>query len=272
MAKSKTLEEEKLTAQLLDGLRKGLDSNPHRLQGTPKNPGLFPGGKAGEKLAQRALEGGLVRQVPSPEPPPQKKGTKPPVYVSLTDRGHQLVLESDSPLKALTALRETLEVQGSQLAKAVQTAAEETAAWREKVEQFQQGIRNQFTHYQQLSQAFQAMLDRLGRQSPAPPPQPLPIPPHPGKPPEGWLDEVVRIVAEQKKHNSFDRPTLTRVYEQLKKSQPGLTLGQFHDGLRALLAQRRIRLTAYTQTLATLPDAQNALYLDREVKYYVDLP
>ena len=87
-----------------------------------------------------------------------------------------------------------------------------------------------------------------------------------------WLDEVVSFVAAVKKQNSFARPTLPQVYEELKKTRPDLSLGQFHDGLRTLHQQRRILLGPHTQNLATIPDVRNALYLDREVKFYVDLP
>ena len=50
---------------------------------------------------------------------------------------------------------------------------------------------------------------------------------------------------------------------------PGLTLGEFHDGLRDLRDSDRIRLIPFTRALATIPDARNALYLDGEVMYYV---
>jgi hypothetical protein len=51
-----------------------------------------------------------------------------------------------------------------------------------------------------------------------------------------------------------------------------LTLARFHDGLRTLYKQRRISLWPYTLALATIDDPENALFLDREVKFYVDLP
>src|SRR5262249_10239959 len=113
-------------------------------------------------------------------------------------------------------------------------------------------------------------LDRLDRQPPTPPASPAPSLPVAG--PGSWLDAVIPFVAEQKRLNSFDRPNLKKLYEYLKQTTPDLTIGQFHDGLRALHQQRRIRLDPYTQALATLLDPLHALYLDREVKYYVDLP
>jgi hypothetical protein len=70
----------------------------------------------------------------------------------------------------------------------------------------------------------------------------------------------------------LQRLTLPQVFERVRARKPDLTLGQFHDGLRRLQDERRIRLSPYTQALATLDDPRNALFLDREVKFYVELP
>jgi hypothetical protein len=98
----------------------------------------------------------------------------------------------------------------------------------------------------------------------------------PGSPPaatlEDWGQEVVRLVTEQKQRHAFQRLTLPEVFERLRGRRPDLTLGQFHDGLRRLQDEKRIRLSPYTQALATIDDPRNALFLDREVKFYVELP
>jgi hypothetical protein len=267
MGKAKASAEDKLKAQLLDGLRKGLDGSTRRLQGAGKNPGLFPGGKTGEAVVRRALDGGLVRQVPSPQPAKPGGRSKPPVFAVVTDKGRLLVLDSDSPAALLSGLGESLSAQGVALSAAVQAAGGEVSALRESLDQLHKGLNAQLAAYQQTAQAVQAALERARQQSPAHSASARQEP-HA----DAWLEDVVQMVAEQKRRNSFERATLPRIYEQLRKSRPSLTLGQFHDGLRALQAQRRIRLAPYTQALATLEDAQNALYFDREVKFYVDLP
>ena len=86
-----------------------------------------------------------------------------------------------------------------------------------------------------------------------------------------WLDEVVGMVDEQQRRNAYQRLTLPEIYEKLRSRHPELSLGQYQDGLRQLHEAKRIRLGPYTQALATLPDPRNALYLDREVKYYAEL-
>lgn len=267
MGKAKTADKADRQGKILEGIRKALDGNPHQLQGTPRNPGLFPGGKAGAALAQEALAEGLLREVPTPDAPAKgKRRSKPSVYVSITDRGRQAVHDGGSPVQILSALRLTLQNQETLLTANLDANQTQLSALRDTIEQLQKDFHTQIGHYRQTAQSLQEALQQLfkaGTDSASP---------APSYSPGAWLDEAVKFIAEQKRHNAFERLTLPRLYEQLQKIQPHLTLCQYHEGLRRLQEQRRIRLTAYTQALASLPDAQNALYLDREVKYYVDLP
>src|SRR5262245_53461832 len=96
-----------------------MDGGPRRLQGTPKNPGLFPGGAGGVALGRRALAEGLVAMVTAPAAGGKKAA---PVLVTLTDKGRQFVLDADSPAKLLGALREGLDARGAALAAEVQSA------------------------------------------------------------------------------------------------------------------------------------------------------
>jgi hypothetical protein len=97
-------------------------------------------------------------------------------------------------------------------------------------------------------------------------------PAEPARPAADWLDEVVRLAAEQRQRNPHQNLSFPEVYREIRKRHPSLTLAEFHDGLRTLYKQRRISLWPYTLALATIDDSENALFLDREVKYYVDLP
>jgi len=267
MPKAKAPDAEKRLTQLLDILRKALDGAPHRLQGTT---GLFPGGQTGFILIQLARTEGLLQEVPSPEPSAAKKSkAKPPIYVTLTERGRQFVLDKDSPAKLLAGLGERLDAQGTALAAGLKDAQAQIVVLRDSVSQLEKTLGNSFGQYQQTVQAFRSILDRAGHQ---PAPAATPVRPAASPTTPAWLDQVIPFVGAQKRLNSFDRPNLKRVYEHLKQLYPTLTLGEFHDGLRSLHQQRRFRLDPYTQALATLQDPLHALYLDREVKYYVDLP
>lgn len=272
MAKKKTLSAQEFTEQLLAGLRAAIDGGAHKLQGTPSSPGLFPNTAPGPALAEKALDSEFLREVPAPAPPKAtrtKSTSTANRYVSITDKGRQFVQEQDSPAKLVGALRDSLQQQGAVLATEVETARAEVRAFREGVDGLLSVLDEHSRRYQATASALQAAVDRLAR-------QPTPVSPIPRATNDGhsadWLDEVVRFVRDHKRVNPFSIPTLPRIYQHLRQTRPSLTLGQFHDGLRTLQAQRKILLGPYTQAPATIEDAQNALFLDREVKYYVDLP
>jgi hypothetical protein len=83
-------------------------------------------------------------------------------------------------------------------------------------------------------------------------------------------DEIVRLVAQQHHSNPLRSLTLPELYRALHARHPGLTLLQFHDTLRGLQSHRRIALQPFTQPFTEMTDPEFALFLDREVKYYVD--
>jgi hypothetical protein len=87
-----------------------------------------------------------------------------------------------------------------------------------------------------------------------------------------WLPEVVHAVAQQRQRDRYQPLTLPQVFAAVRQKRPALSLGQFHDGLRLLREQGKIRLLPYTRALATIDDPRNAMFFDGEVMYYADLP
>lgn len=184
----------------------------------------------------------------------------------LTPAGIQAVLEHSDTLVLLRGLGSSLQQQID----------------------FFQGQRDQLglllTHFKVLADKVQELtlrveppdieqiLRNLSQTPPAEKPASSPTVGHPQGGNAGWLEEVVRLVAEQKQRDLFQPLTLPALFRKIGEKQPGLTLGQFHDGLRALKDQKRIRLTPYTRALATIDDPRNALFLDGEVMYYAELP
>lgn len=84
-----------------------------------------------------------------------------------------------------------------------------------------------------------------------------------------WHENMVRFVEQRRGDDPNRRFTFTELFEKVRTAHSNLTLPQFHEGLRQLQTAGKIRLYPFTQALATLPDPENALYLDREVKFYV---
>lgn len=89
---------------------------------------------------------------------------------------------------------------------------------------------------------------------------------------EKFSQKVASIVADVQAKNSLERPTIRKVYDLAKADLPGMSLDEFQQGLAAMHKQRAIRLDPFTQALATHPDLNAIMPLDRENKYYVDLP
>jgi hypothetical protein len=62
--------------------------------------------------------------------------------------------------------------------------------------------------------------------------------------------------------------TLHDLFGDLRATWPALTVGQFHDSLRALTAEGRIRLAPFTRALTFIAHEAEPLYLGGEVLYY----
>jgi hypothetical protein len=231
-----------------------------RMQGgqAPATGDLLKPLKDGVKLAR---EKGLLTETTVKLPSTTKAGKttmKKTSLLALSEQGENFLRQHANP----EALNATAAGQMQALQKSLEA---DRLALHEEVLKAVSGI----------DQAFASLQKRLEKPISLPPAQSMPISPQPVKvPPKSadWSEEVIRMVAEQKQQNSFQRLTLPQIFERLRTTHPDMSLGQFHDGLRRLQDEKRLRLGPYTQALATLDDPRNALFLDREVKFYVELP
>jgi hypothetical protein len=67
--------------------------------------------------------------------------------------------------------------------------------------------------------------------------------------------------------SSGDCP-LPELFHRVAPAHPGLTVGQFHDALRALHAENRVYLHPWTGPLYDLPEPPYALMTGHEIAYY----
>jgi hypothetical protein len=301
MAKAKTSPEDREKQQLLDALRKTLDGLPRLLQGAAKADPIFKSGAAGTALVNKALQEGYV-EVSESAPPAGKRGKgTPPRFATLTEKGRQFVLDSDPLQQVLKELLPAVQKLSDETPGAGTSPADglsralaggfdrmQRALWAEMEKSIRNMEKDLLAAIQGLATApdrerkreglLSAVLQAIehARQAPAVPPAPLP-PVQPtvrleaAREPE-WLDEVVRMTAEQKQRDPFKRLTLPEIFGRLQEKHPRLTIGQFHEGLRTLHERRSVKLLPFTQHLSTIGDTRNALYLDREVMYYADHP
>jgi hypothetical protein len=218
------------------------DLTPRVLLGTAAAPGFFKGSaKAVKDAAQAAVDNSWL------EPTGDAIGTgarKKPLY-RLTAAGIHAVLEGSETLQLLRGLGDSVRQQVDLL----QTIHAQLGRLADQAGP--------------LSTAVAALERRL---------QPPPLAAAPARPGTAWLDRVVPLAQQQRERDRFQPLDLSTLWEQIRRDCPDLTLGQFHDGLRALRDQGRIRLLPFTRALASIGDPRNALYLDGEVMYYVELP
>ena len=79
-----------------------------------------------------------------------------------------------------------------------------------------------------------------------------------------WHDEAVELVGERIYSHSL---TLTELYEALRRRRD-LSLSEYHEGLRKLHQDKRIKLRPYTGSLKELLGEPTPLYLNGEVMFY----
>ncbi len=241
-------------AVALEALAQALvDPTPKVLFGSAKSPGFFKGATQAVKAAAQLCE---ERQWLAGTGAWLGKGASKKQTYRLTPAGLQAVLGQSETLVLLRSVHAALQEQ-TQLCHALRDRLGQLQPLSQVVEQLAQRIQPP-----DLSKVLAAL------QSPGPAV-------HEAAPPSArlaWLDEVVQLAAEQKQRDRYNPLTLPQAYRALQGKHPGLTLGEYHEGLRTLRDQGRIRLGPYTRALATIEDPRNALFLDGEVMYYVELP
>lgn len=210
------------------------------LVGSRSAQGLFSATAAGKQAAQRCRDDGLLRVVRT-----EAKGKAPLEICALTEKGLQHLLEQTSPRPILEALLTAVERCEGKLRELVGNAA------------------GQGQHLQSL----RALASKLLEQS-APAAVSPPAPANGKRLPEDHVLDVLRTWHSAGRLGDCPLPDL---YRRFKETSPKLTLGQFHDALRALYESRAIYLHPWTGPLYELPEPALAMLAGHEIAYYASL-
>jgi hypothetical protein len=229
------------------------DPTPRVLFGTAAVPGFFKGATQPVKAAAQLCE---ERQWLAATDEWQGKGKSRKPKYRLTPQGAQAVLDHGQPLVILRTLAEVLKQQSDTF----RALNEHIGRLLGSVEPLRETVS---MLAKRLEPPNVAALVR-GMQAPTSP--------APSSNSADWLDAAVNLASQQVQRDRYQPLSLPQLYATLKQTRPGLTLGEFHDGLRLLRDRGRIRLAPFTRALATIDDPRNALFLDGEVMYYVELP
>jgi hypothetical protein len=245
--------------------------------------GIFPTTKPGKTLLQQALALGYVEECEAPPPPPSK-GKKAPArsrktvpHARVTAKGREWALQKTSPKNALELLVSTLQGVASSGGGVSQEAMSELQAQlgdiQASLSRVSQLTQEAVTRHRQetnrLSETVREAMSvarRLTVDMPPPPPTmaqattTVQIDP-----------EILAFVRTWQQQRGAGCP-LPDLYAHLKSRFPELTIGKFHDRLRALHDKHEVRLSGMSGSLDTLREPETALLVSSKVMYYVNIP
>jgi hypothetical protein len=222
---------DKVTATLVEALEQArAGAVEQRLYKSGKLEGLFPGrtGVGGEAAA-RALREGLLEVVRT-----ETKGKSTIEWARLTPRGVTFLKDHESPVRILEELRSAL-----------RTAREGIPAWQAEMRLNLQALAEQITregqrYLENLEALGRRVDDALRRLEEARPRLPeelaAAIP---------WAADALAYL-ELRCGTSAGGCPLPEVFAALSDRHAGLSIPDFHDGLRRLREHRVLRLLPYT--------------------------
>ncbi|ETX05582.1 hypothetical protein [Candidatus Entotheonella palauensis] len=227
------------------------DPTPLKLHGTKANPGLFLSKAAAAQAASdRCLEDGLLQKAGEIQ-----KGRTTTALYTIAPKGVEYVLQRAMVPRLLGAMLNAAE-RNNQLVRQCQQSLETV----QKQTQHLQGVVEQLASRVQPPDVEQ-ILQRLVRHR-----QDL----QPVAETNGAADIIAQIQAHRV-HSPLHSCPLPDLFRQCQKQVPDLTIGQFHDDLRHLARENRIRLLPFTQALYLLQEPEYALLWGREIIYYADV-
>jgi len=245
-------------------------------------PGLFPANAAGKQAAQRCQEDGFLRQAaPGPEaaasegdgqPTPQKKAKGNAERWLLTDKGVEFLFAQVSPRQMLEDLVRVLEVRQCETRELVSLARnmqQDVEALRQNTERVLQLVVSpadpsgkEGGSLGNLSSRFQQFLGGAASR---------PAADNAGTSTQPIATLVRQYLRRWENSGTSEDCCLPELFRQLKEQVAGLTLGQFHDGLRQMHKQEQVYLHPWTGPLYDLPEPPAALLIGHEVAYYASL-
>lgn len=206
-----------------------------------QTPGLFPAIAAGKDAAREAQAAGLLRVVRS-----EGKGKSVVEFCSLTEKGLASLLEQSSPRPVLAALLTAIDGCQSRIETWIASVADN----RKSLD----GLRGMAERVLNHLQKPEATLPSWARNGHAHDPQ-------------ASIVELLRAWHAAGKIGDYPLPELFANVQATAK----VTLGQFHDALRALHEQRVIYVHPWTGPLHELPHPAVSLLVGHEIGYYVSL-
>lgn len=237
---------------LLDALRQGAQAGgEQRLYRSGKLPGLFAGRTSlSAEIAAQALRDGLLEIVRA-----EAKGKTTTEWVKVTARGIEFLLEKESPIQAIEELQALLQVNREGIPAWLADLRESVAAVSQKVNDELQSLGRRL---ETLSVRVTDALKRLEKLGPALP--------------EGaagtltWGQDALGYLERRRDGSLGEKCPLPELFAILKERDSGLTIKDFHLGLRRLHDRGVLRLLPFDEPDGP-PEPEYAL-LDGPAMFY----
>ena len=88
---------------------------------------------------------------------------------------------------------------------------------------------------------------------------------------QNWTKSILSYLQRWQASRTSEDCPLPELFKNACQAAPGLTIGQFHDGLRRLYDQQQIYLHPWTGPLYEVPEPPYALLVGHEIAYYASL-
>ena len=215
------------------------------LFGQRKTPGLFARNAAAQTAAQRCLETGYLQVVGV-----ETKGKSAFDLCTITEKGVGFLLRQTSPQQVLDTLTQAVTAQ-----QACPQLAAEVRSCQQAYATLEQQLGHLLLHLHQPTATNGSTACANGR----------PVEP------DAWQTLVEPFLRQWLDHRPHQDCPLPELYRHLGQQVTGLTIGQFHDGLRHMQDAGQVRLYPWTGPLHELPEPALALLTGHAVAYYVGL-
>jgi hypothetical protein len=215
------------------------------LHSNRKTPGLFATTATARQVAQRCKDNGLLAVVNS------DSDGKTAETCAITEKGLAYLLSQVSPKQVLEDLVQTLKERQAQVGALVSTAQQ----WQSGLGALQATIAKVL---QRIEKPDANHANTLG-----------PLPSGNGSP--GWPEKLVASLAQARAADSTQDSPLPELFRQANALNPGLSIGQFHDGLRRLQEQEKIYLHPWTGPLYEIPEPAYAVLTGHQIAYYASI-
>jgi hypothetical protein len=244
---------DRVTEALVEALRAALtEPGEQRLYRSGKLAGLFAGrtGAAGQAAA-RALGDGLLEIART-----ETKGKVVIDWVRLTPRGVEFLHEHESPARALQEVRDALRVNHEAIPAWL---AEMRTNLRALDDRLAADAGKWLQRLEALTRRVEEALTRLEAATPLLPPDLTEA--HP------WAADALNYLDWRRNGGAADGCPLPELFAALSPRYAGLSLADFHDGLRRLHERRSLRLQPAADP-ADLPQPEYALLDGGALLYY----